>query len=201
MSAYLIALDGSCIDALIVGGGTVAERKARALHAAGARVRVVAPLFTPGLRALVADGVVLAERPFEEADVGGATLVIAATDRPAVNRRVAAAARAAGRLVNVVDDPTAGTFVTVAMHHAGELVVAVTAGGVPPAARRVRDAIAARFDARYAGAVAAASALRRKLLDAGEREAWRRASDALLGESFCDAVEGGTFAEELAAWR
>jgi precorrin-2 dehydrogenase/sirohydrochlorin ferrochelatase len=200
VSAYFIALEGARIDALIVGGGAVAERKARALHDAGAHVRVVAPAPCAGLRALADERLTIVERSFADGDIGTATLVLAATDQAEVNRRVAVAAQAVGRLVNVVDDATGGTFVTVATHRAGDLVVAVTAGGVPGIAARVRDALAQRFDARYARAVDSLSALRRRLLDAGRRDDWHRAADELLGETFCDAVESGTLTQELAAW-
>ena len=43
MSAYPLILDGTAIDALVVGGGAVATRKTLALLDAGASVRVVAP--------------------------------------------------------------------------------------------------------------------------------------------------------------
>lgn len=203
MSGYPVVLDGSAVEALIVGGGTVAARKARALLDAGARVRVVAAAPSEALRAL-ADafpGCTVREGRYEPADIAGATLVFAATDRAEVNAAVAADAARAHRLVNVADDPDAGTFVTVAAHHAGDLVVGVGAGGVPGGAARIRDAIAARFDARYATALCALAALRRRLLDAGDREGWRRAADALIDERFCARVEAGGYAEEVAAWR
>ncbi len=90
---------------------------------------------------------------------------------------------------------------TVATHRAGELVIAVFAGGVPAVARRIRDAIGERFDARYAGAVEALGALRRRLLATGEREAWRRALRTLVAEDFCDRVEQGTIPADAASWR
>ena len=81
-------------------------------------------------------------------------MVVAATNVRAVNARVAADALACGRLINVADRPEDGNCVTVAAHHAGALVIAVSAGGVPPVASRIRDAVAERFDARYAEAAA-----------------------------------------------
>ena len=206
MSAYPIALDATRVDAVIVGGGRVAERKARTLLDAGARVCIVAARPGAGVRALAGERCTVHARAFAPSDVspslpGRTTLVIAATDRPDANARVADAARALGVLVNVADDPGAGTFITLALHRAGDLVVAVTAGGVPGVAARVRDAIGSRFDARYATAVSALARLRRRLLDAGARDEWRRASASLVGDTFCDAVESGTFAQELAAWR
>ncbi|HEU4642867.1 MAG TPA: NAD(P)-dependent oxidoreductase [Gemmatimonadaceae bacterium] len=203
MSGYPVVLDGSAIEALIVGGGAVAARKARALLDAGARVRVVAAAPSPALRAL-ADACprcTVREGEYDAEDIAGATLVYAATDRAEVNAAVAADAARAHRLVNVADDPEAGTFVTVAAHRAGDLVVGVATGGVPGGAARIRDAIAARFDERYAVALHALAALRRRLLDAGARDEWRRAADALIDERFCDRVERGGYAEEVAAWR
>lgn len=202
MSGYPVVIDGPAVEALIVGGGSVAARKARALLDAGARVRIVAVAPSDEVRRLAAScpGCTLEERAYAPADLGGATLVIAATDQRAVNAAVAADAGAAHRLVNVADDPAAGSFVTVAAHHAGDLVVGITAGGVPAAAARIRDAIAHRFDARYAAALGALAALRGRLLAAGDREGWRRASAALIDEHFCARVEGGAYVDEVAAW-
>ncbi len=206
MSAYPIALDGARVDAVIVGGGGVAERKAKALLEAGARVRIIAASPSAPVRALAGERCTIEARPFMASDLspngapGRTTMVLAATDKPEVNARVAAAARALGVLVNVADDPGAGTFVTLATHRAGDLVVAVTAGGVPGVAARVRDAIGSRFDARYAAAVGALARLRRRLLDSGGRDEWRRASAALVDDAFCETVESGTFTQELAAW-
>lgn len=207
MSAYPIALDGARVDAVIVGGGSVAERKARALLDAGAHVRLIAEVPSAGVRSLAGERCTIDARPFAASDLtpnetpGRTTLVVAATDDAAANARVAGAARALGALVNVADDPRAGTFITLATHRAGDLVVAVTAGGVPGVAARVRDAIGARFDARYAAAVSRLASLRRRLLDSDARDEWKRASAALVGDDFCDAVESGAFAQEMAAWR
>jgi siroheme synthase-like protein len=196
-------LRGSEVEALIVGGGAVAERKTRSLLAGGARVRLVAPTIADGLRALAAgsDRLVLEERSYRSGDIGEALLVIAATDRREVNAQVAADARAATRLVNVADEPEEGNCMTPAVHRAGELVVAVTAGAVPTAAARVRDAIARRLDARYAGAVRALARLRHRLLTAGQRGEWRRAVDSLVTADFCERVESGGFEREVASWR
>jgi siroheme synthase-like protein len=190
-------LDGSRIRALIVGGGAVALRKALALLESGASVRVVAPTIAPALYALRGPRVVLEERPYESTDIGDATLVIAATDVRPVNARVTADARAAGRLVNVSDAPTEGDWVTVATHRAGPLIISVSTGGVPSAAARIRDAIGARFDARYGEALAALAALRGR--EKGNE--WAAAESALVGPEFCDRVERGEIAARVAAWR
>lgn len=202
MSGYAIVLEGSAIEALVVGGGPVAARKARALLDSGARVHVVALEVGTAMRelAVVAERLTISERAYATGDVGAAHLVFAAAE-PLVNTRVARDAEKAHRLVNVASAPDEGSFVTPAVHRAGALLVAVVAGGVPRAAALVRDAIAQRFDSRYGEAVGQLGALRRRLLAAGARGAWRTASDALVGDDFCDAVEHGDLAGRAASWR
>jgi precorrin-2 dehydrogenase/sirohydrochlorin ferrochelatase len=195
-------LHGDAIEALIVGGGAVAARKARALLIAGARVRIVASEIGPDVRALASEHQTLhlEERPYAPSDIGNAQLVLASTNDRAINRRVADDAHAAHRLVNVADDPVRGNCRTTATHRAGELVIGITAGGVPSAAVRIRDSLAERFDDRYANAVAMLAALRRRLLDAGASDAWTRASEALLDDGCCVRVERGTLESEAAQW-
>jgi precorrin-2 dehydrogenase / sirohydrochlorin ferrochelatase len=202
VSAFPLVVEGRAVTALVVGGGAVAARKARALAEAGATVRVIAPTVSEELRAL-ADGrpVSIEQREYAAGDIADATLVVAATDSRAVNARVAADAHELRRLVNVADAPHEGSFATAAVHRAGDLVIAVTAGGVPGAAARIRDAIAERFDGRYASALAALIRLRRRTLGAGGGPAWREQARTLLGPDFCAVVESGAFDERVAAWR
>ena len=196
-------LHGEAIEALIVGGGEVAARKARALLASGAHVRVVATEIGADMRALAGEHerLHLEARPYASTDVGSAQLVIAATSDRAVNRRVADDGHAAHRLVNVADDPARGNCRTTATHRAGDLVIGISAGGVPNAAARIRDSLAARFDDRYGHAVAALATLRRRLVDAGDSDAWHRAADALIGDDFCSRVEKGSLESEAEQWR
>jgi siroheme synthase-like protein len=203
MSGYPLVLDGASIRAVVVGGGNVAVRKTRALLDAGARVKVVAPELSPEMWALAARTAqcVLLEREYDSSDLDAATFVVAATNQRDVNARVAKDARERGALVNVADDPGAGNCTTVAAHRSGDLLIGVTAGGVPSVAARVRDALGARFDERYAEAVRALGALRQRLLAAGKRQEWHAALDTLVTEQFCAKVEQGDFAVEVAAWR
>jgi siroheme synthase-like protein len=190
VSGYPLVLDGARIRALVVGGGVVAHRKAAALLESGATLRVVAPALSPEMQSLVDHPrVTVSQREYDTGDIADATLVIAATDRREVNARVAADAHAAARLVNVADEPAEGDWVSVATHRAGPLVIGVSVGGVPTAATRIRDAIAERFDRRYAGALTALIALRRQVLDSGGTDAWRQVDRELVGPDFCERVE------------
>lgn len=200
---YPLMLDGSAIDAVIVGGGRVAARKTAALLAAGARVRLIAPRLDDTCEALVAahaERAATVRRAYRSGDIGDALLVVAATDDRAVNALVAREARALRRLVNVTDASEEGNCLTPATHRAGALTIAVSAGGAPGAAARIRDAIAARFDSRYGDAVAALGALRARVLRERGAEAWRRASATLAGVDFCESVETGTLRARIAQW-
>jgi precorrin-2 dehydrogenase/sirohydrochlorin ferrochelatase len=202
VSGYPLLLEGTRIEALVVGGGPVAHRKTAALLESGARVRVVAPVVCEALRERVPDspGLRLIERAYLPTDIGAAMIVVAATDVRAVNEQVAADARRLGRLVNVADAPDEGNCTTVAVHRAGALVIGVSAGGVPRAAARVRDAIAVRFDHRFASAVDLLGAVRRECLSSDTPADWQAAERELVTTDFCTSVEDGTFASRAARW-
>ena len=120
---YPVTLDVTGRRCVVVGGGAVGRRKAGALRAAGAEVLVVS-LDTSG--------------PFSPESLDGAFLVVAATDDPEVNARVASAARERGILLNLAapgteGDTEGGDFATMASVVRGSLVIGVTTGGAGPA--------------------------------------------------------------------
>ena len=202
MSGIPILLEGSALTVLVVGGGPVAVRKASAFVAAGASVRIVSRDPSPAMRELArTHELKLDERSYEPGDVGDAVLLIAATNDRTVNAAIAADGRASSRLVNVADAPDAGSFATMATHRAGTLVVGVSAGGVPGAAARVRDAVANRFDDRYADALRRLASVRRAMIERGASAEWRAVASEILDESFCDAVESGALEARIATWR
>ena len=196
-------LDGERFVALVAGGGTVAERKTRQLLAAGASVTVVAPEIDVVLHTIAAvePRLTLVKRRYESRDVEGVNIVIAATSDPATNAAIAKDALALGRLVNVVDDPAVGNFITCAISRAGDLTVGVSAGGVPAAAGAIAMDLSKRFDHRYERAVAALRGLRERLLGAGRREDWKRASEELIGTEFIADVEAGRMESKVSSWR
>lgn len=141
---------------LIVGGGVVAERRARLLREAGARVTVRAPEFSAALERLAAEdaGVILERRPFADDDVEPFWLVVAATDDPAVNARAAAAAERARRFCNVVDDAERSSFIMPAIVDRDPVTVAISSGGLSPVvARHVKGLVESLVPSRI-GALA-----------------------------------------------
>ena len=201
MTDFPIALHGERLTAVVIGGGSVGTRKALALLEAGARVRVVSPEVTPELGDAERTRRLSVVRESYRADqLGDAALVIAATDSREVNAQIAVDAHSRGKLVNITDFPDEGNFHTMALHRSGDVTIAVSAGGVPGAAARIRDAIAERFDARYGRAVSALRGLRSRLIAGGD-ERWRDAAPKLLADDFCSSVEDGSFTEKLDTWR
>ena len=201
MSDFPIALHGERITAVVVGGGSVGTRKALALVEAGAQVRVVSPQVTPELDAAErARELTVVREAYSAEHLGRSVLVVAATDSREVNAQIAVDAHASGKLVNITDYPDEGNFHTMALHRSGDVTIAVSSGGVPGAAARIRDAIAERFDGRYERAVSALRGLRSRLLATGDEE-WRAAAPKLIGDDFCSSVEDGSFAGKVDSWR
>lgn len=129
-----VNLDVSGEPCLVVGGGGVAERKAKQLHGSGANLMVVSPEFTDrSIEFLEAEGIEYLEEEFTERHLDGKTLAVAATSDREVNRRVSQAAQERGVLVNVVDDKDISTFTLTAAFDRGDLKVAVSTGGASPA--------------------------------------------------------------------
>ena len=123
---------------LLVGGGDVAERKARLLMEAGARLTVNALQFSPQFTAWAEEGMLtLAQGPFDENLLAPCWLAIAATDDDAVNQQVSEAAEARRIFCNVVDAPRQASFIMPSIIDRSPLMVAVSSGGTSPVLARL----------------------------------------------------------------
>ena len=148
---YPIMLDIEGKPCVVIGGGPVAERKARGLLEAGARVRVVSPKLTAGLEALAGEGKVeWRSKEADGSDLADAVLAFAAANVPEVNRRMTAAAREAGVPINAADEGMLGDFVLPAVLRRGRFVLTASASGAGPAlASRVVRELAERYGPEY----------------------------------------------------
>mgnify|MGYP001353040433 CR=1 FL=1 len=127
-----LILDGR--PCLVVGGGAVARRKVEGLIACGAMVTVVAPDVDPDLAALAQSGVISVDRrAYQPGEVAGYRLAVAATDDPAVNRRVFDDGEQARVWVNAADDPASCSFTLPSVVRRGPIMVTVATGGHSPA--------------------------------------------------------------------
>jgi uroporphyrin-III C-methyltransferase/precorrin-2 dehydrogenase/sirohydrochlorin ferrochelatase len=138
-------------DCLVVGGGNVAARKVNLLLRAGARVEVVAPQLCEKLAVQRSAGTITrSAREFEERDVEGKVLVIAATSQEEVNRSVSECAKARNIPVNVVDDPELCSFIVPSIINRSPVQVAVSSGGASPVlARLLRARLESYVPAAY----------------------------------------------------
>lgn len=125
---------------VVVGGGTVAQRRIPPLIDAGAVVEVVAPEVTPAIEGM-AEEITLTLRGFTESDLEGAWYVIAATDDTEVNARVGAAAEARRIFCVRSDDATEASAWTPAVGRHGTVTVAVLGAREPRQSARLRDDI------------------------------------------------------------
>ena len=137
---------------VVIGGGTIAERKVEGLLDAGAEVAVVAPECTPRMHALADEGAVkLHERTYAPGDLAGAFIAIAATDDSAVNEAVSREATERNVPLNVVDVTPLCTFIAPSIVRRGPVTLAMSTGGLAPAlARKLRESLEANDDLAYA---------------------------------------------------
>jgi siroheme synthase-like protein len=201
VSDFPIALHAERVSAVVIGGGSVGTRKALALAEAGASVEVISPIVSQELEeAEQLRRVTIVRDAYHPRHLDHAMLVVAATDSREVNAQIAVDANSRGKLVNITDYPDEGNFHTMALHRSGDVTIAVSSGGVPGAAARIRDAIAERFDGRYERAVSALRGLRSRLIADGD-DRWRAAAPKLIGDDFCSSVEDGSITEKVDSWR
>lgn len=174
-SRYLmLSLDLAGQRAVLVGGGTVAARKAKVLREAGMELVVVAPELAPSLARLAAAGELSwRQRTWQPGDLAGAALVVVATSDRDVNRQVAEEARLLGIAVNVADRPEEGSCRFPALLRRGRLEIAVgTEGGAPAVAAAVRDHLADTVGDEYGEMLELLAGLREKLLTLGMATAY-----------------------------
>jgi precorrin-2 dehydrogenase/sirohydrochlorin ferrochelatase len=191
MSYYpiLIQLDGKKV--IVVGGGTVAERKIETLLEHGAEVRVVSRGLTPQLRKYSDEGKIgLLGQEFNEDCLEEAFLVIAATDDPGLNHQVSEKAKEKGLLVNAVDQPSDCNFILPSILRRGDLLVAVSTSGKSPAlAKKVREALEERFGDEYGSFLVLMGRLREEILSQGlSQEENRRIFHELVNSPILEAM-------------
>lgn len=141
MQYFPIFLDLNDQDCLVIGGGEIAARKAASLVKAGARVLTVCPDVSTEMQELIDAGTVThAKRLFQDEDVEGRILIIAATDRREVNQHVTELAHARSIPINVVDKPEDCTFIVPSVIDRSPVQVAISTGGASPVLARLLKA-------------------------------------------------------------
>ena len=142
-NAYLVGLRLNGRKVVVVGGGTVAQRRLPLLLANGADVHVIARAATPAVEALQdqTPGITLELRDYRDGDLDDTWYVIAATDDPAVNEAIVAEADRRRIFCVRADIAREGSAVTPASFEYEGLAVGVLAGGEHRRSAAIRSAL------------------------------------------------------------
>ena len=160
-NAYLVGLRLAGKKVVVVGGGTVAQRRVPLLLGNGADVHVITRAATPAVEAMAEQtpGITLYLRDYRDGDLDGAWYAVAATDDPDVNAAIVAEAERRHIFCVRADSARDGTAVTPASFDYQGLLVGVLAGGEHRRSAAVRSAIReALHQGRIAPDIVAATA-------------------------------------------
>jgi uroporphyrin-III C-methyltransferase/precorrin-2 dehydrogenase/sirohydrochlorin ferrochelatase len=151
MDFFPIFLDIKHKHCLVVGGGSVAERKTASLLKSGADLFLVSPDLTQNLATWRDMGQFThRSREFQEEDLEGAYLIIAATNDPTVNHQISLLADERRIPVNVVDQPERCSFILPSVIDRSPVVAAISTSGTSPVlARLIRSRLESLIPAGY----------------------------------------------------
>ncbi|MCZ4518553.1 uroporphyrinogen-III C-methyltransferase [Rhodococcus ruber] len=151
-SPYLVGLNLDGRRVVVVGGGTVAQRRLPLLISSGAVVHVITREATPAVEAMATAGQVTLElRDYREGDLADAWYAIACTDEAETNVAIVAEATASKIFCVRADIAKDGTAVTPASAEWDGLTLGVLAGGEHRRSAAVRNAV---IEALQSGVVA-----------------------------------------------
>jgi uroporphyrin-III C-methyltransferase/precorrin-2 dehydrogenase/sirohydrochlorin ferrochelatase len=176
MSMLPIFLKLTGRNCLLVGAGNVALDKIGSLLSTGLRLRVIAPDAKPEIRQLAIEGrLEWIERRFEDSDLYGNFLVIAATDAPDVNASIYQGCITRNIPCNSVDDIPNCDFFFGSVVSRGNLQIAISTTGESPAvAQRLRREIDAQLPEDLGAWLEHLGQLRREVLEIHPRSDARR---------------------------
>ena len=191
---FPINLDVRHRKCLVVGGGKVAERKVRSLLHCGAKVCIVSPDLTDGLRELADRGIInFVKRRYITEDPEGCFLVISAVDDREIHSRIADDCLERNILVNVVDDPDRCSFTVPSVLRRGPLCVAVsTQGKSPLLARRIREQLEELFGSEYSEFLELMGEVRQQVMEnVSDRERRHQIFECLIDSNILELIKEG----------
>jgi len=178
---------------LVIGGGTIALRKARSLADAGAVVRIVAPDICTEIREEFVEPHEYICREYDPDDLNDVFIVVASTNDEALNARIAADCRNRGILVNAVDQPDDCDFYVPALVQRDDIQIAISTGGKSPAmAGWLRREIDKILSERLGDGLNIISVARRTLIDSnppdycGRADGFREFFESELWRDYLD---------------
>ena len=177
---YPIVLKLENSPCLIVGGGTVAERKVLGLLQAGANVTIISLSLSKGLEVLRDEGRIHhIDRAYKEGDSSKYRLVVAATDDRKLNHLIFREAESHGTLVNCVDDPDNCNFFVPSVTRRGNLLLAIsTSGTVPALAKALRKFFEKKFYPEFSEDLEELRTVRKAILREREPDRQQKVQDS-----------------------
>ncbi|MFC9763188.1 uroporphyrinogen-III C-methyltransferase [Rhodococcus jostii] len=149
---YLVGLNLAERRVVVVGGGTVAQRRLGLLIASGARVHLISRAVTPAVEGMATAGQITLElREYRDGDLADAWYAIACTDEPDTNAAIVAEAERNRVFCVRADNARYGTAVTPASASYDGMSIGVLAGGDHRRSAAVRTAL---VEGLQSGAVA-----------------------------------------------
>ena len=139
---YLVGLNLADRRVVVVGGGTVAQRRLGLLIASGARVHLISRAVTPAVEGMATAGQITVElRGYRDGDLADAWYAIACTDEPDTNAAIVAEAERNRVFCVRADNARFGTAVTPASASYDGMSIGVLAGGDHRRSAAVRTAL------------------------------------------------------------
>ncbi|GHU51196.1 hypothetical protein FACS1894200_11170 [Spirochaetia bacterium] len=127
---------------VVIGGGTIAQRRVEHLLPFGAVLTVIAPEISAALQSLSREqSFTLVKREYAgRSDLSGSYLVLAASNNHALNKQVVLDAQSLGLFANAADAAELCSFFFPAIVQRGEIVAGISTSGLNPTlARRLRQ--------------------------------------------------------------
>lgn len=180
--------------AVVIGGGSVAERKVSDLLQCDANIVVISPKATQSIADWAESGCITwLKRNFEEKDLSGACLAFLATNDSITNRNIAGICRREGIMVNAVDDPENCDFYVPAVLRRQSLALAISTGGKSPLlAKRLKNELEDVVTEAYGEFVEILGEQRQIILDQVENISERkRIFEAMVYSDILDLLKMG----------
>ena len=181
MAKYPIFLELGDRRSVVIGGGSVAARKAQVLLNSGTRLVVVAERID-NMMTVICQGknAELIKARYAKEYLAGAVLVIAATNNNQLNKQIYKDCQELEILCNVVDVPELCDFYVPAVVKRGDLQIAIgTEGRCPAYAGHIRKKLEKIFTEKHGQFLTELAELRKRIIKEVAEPADRK---ALLGE-------------------
>ena len=193
--SFNIQIKGKSV--VIIGGGSVAERKVSNFLLSEARLTVISPTLTYTLQKLRDNcQIEHVARRYEEGDLAGAFITIAATNDHAINLAVARESQQLGILVEVTDNAAEGNITSPAIFRQGDLSIAVSTNNKAPAlSAAIKRELGKVYGPEYAKTVRLLGVIREKLLTDGAGSTYNKQVLSDLAENLPELFAADAVAE------